>query len=114
VGQPFAASVNLSGTEVPVYRLLVIVISLLVYILIQLFLNRTIFGKAIRRESRTRTRCRAWDQHPSHFYDHFRCRQRPCRFRRLPAFALGRSQTLHGFDMLLLAFVTVILGVWVV
>jgi hypothetical protein len=37
------------GTAIPVYRLMVIVISFLVYFGIWLFLNRTITGKAIRR-----------------------------------------------------------------
>ena len=39
---------NLIGTEVPVYRLIVIGIAVLVYVGIWLFLNRTIIGKAIR------------------------------------------------------------------
>ena len=39
---------NLIGTEVPVYRLIVVAIAFLVYAGIWLFLNRTIIGKAIR------------------------------------------------------------------
>ena len=45
---PIDAQVQILRTEVPVYRLIVIVISLLVYLGIWLFLNRTITGKAIR------------------------------------------------------------------
>lgn len=45
---PIAAQVGIMGTVIPVYRLIVIVISLLVYVGIHLFLNRTITGKAIR------------------------------------------------------------------
>lgn len=45
---PIDAQVGILGTGVPVYRLIVIVISLLVYLGIWLFLNRTITGKAIR------------------------------------------------------------------
>ena len=45
---PINAQVGIFGTGVPVYRLIVIVISLLVYLGIWLFLNRTITGKAIR------------------------------------------------------------------
>jgi branched-chain amino acid transport system permease protein len=45
---PIDAQVTILGTQVPVYRLIVIVISLLVYVGIWLFLNRTITGKAIR------------------------------------------------------------------
>jgi branched-chain amino acid transport system permease protein len=45
---PTAAQINLLGTEIPVYRLLVIVIAIVVYAGIWLFLNRTVTGKAIR------------------------------------------------------------------
>jgi branched-subunit amino acid ABC-type transport system permease component len=45
---PIEMQVRILGTEIPVYRLLVIGISLLVYVGIWLFLNRTITGKAIR------------------------------------------------------------------
>ncbi len=45
---PIEAQVNILGTGIPVYRLIVIGISLLVYLGIWLFLNRTITGKAIR------------------------------------------------------------------
>jgi branched-subunit amino acid ABC-type transport system permease component len=45
---PIDAQVGILGTEVPAYRLIVIGISLLVYLGIWLFLNRTITGKAIR------------------------------------------------------------------
>jgi branched-chain amino acid transport system permease protein len=45
---PVEAQVTILGTEIPVYRLIVIGISLLVYLSIWLFLNRTITGKAIR------------------------------------------------------------------
>jgi branched-chain amino acid transport system permease protein len=111
VGQPFAASVNLSGTEVPVYRLLVIVISLLVYILIQLFLNRTIFGKAIR----------AGIENPDQVQGLGINIRRIFTITFVVASGLaGFGGCLHsplvgvrpymGFDMLLLAFVTVILG----
>jgi branched-subunit amino acid ABC-type transport system permease component len=45
---PIEMQVTILGTEVPVYRLMIIAISLLVYVGIWLFLNRTITGKAIR------------------------------------------------------------------
>jgi branched-chain amino acid transport system permease protein len=48
VKTPFTDQLMLLGTEVPVYRLLVIVIAALVYLGIWLFLNKTIIGKAIR------------------------------------------------------------------
>ncbi len=45
---PIEGQVFIFGTEVPIYRLLVVAIALLVYVGIWLFLNRTIVGKAIR------------------------------------------------------------------
>lgn len=45
---PTMVQVDIVGTEVPVYRLIVVAIAILVYIGIWLFLNRTIIGKAIR------------------------------------------------------------------
>jgi branched-chain amino acid transport system permease protein len=45
---PTAVQIDIIGTEVPVYRLIVIGIAVLVYVGIWLFLNRTIIGKAIR------------------------------------------------------------------
>jgi branched-subunit amino acid ABC-type transport system permease component len=48
VAMPMASQVDVLGTEVPAYRLGVIVIAALVYGAIWLFLHRTIVGKAIR------------------------------------------------------------------
>jgi branched-chain amino acid transport system permease protein len=48
VPTPMDAQVVLLGTEVPVYRVIVIGIAALVYVGIWLFLNKTIIGKAIR------------------------------------------------------------------
>jgi branched-subunit amino acid ABC-type transport system permease component len=45
---PIDAQVYVLGTEIPVYRLVIIGIAGLVYVGIWLFLNRTITGKAIR------------------------------------------------------------------
>jgi branched-chain amino acid transport system permease protein len=45
---PMMAQVDILGTEIPVYRLIVVAIAALVYVGIWLFLNRTIIGKAIR------------------------------------------------------------------
>jgi len=45
---PMMIQLDIAGTEVPVYRLIVIAIAGLVYGGIWLFLNRTIIGKAIR------------------------------------------------------------------
>ena len=48
VAEPIAAQVFVVGTEIPIYRLVIIGIAALVYVGIWLFLNRTIIGKAIR------------------------------------------------------------------
>ena len=48
VAEPIAARVDIIGTEIPIYRLLIVAVAALVYIGIWLFLNRTIIGKAIR------------------------------------------------------------------
>jgi branched-chain amino acid transport system permease protein len=48
VAEPIAAQVFIIGTEIPIYRLVIICIAALVYVGIWLFLNRTIIGKAIR------------------------------------------------------------------
>lgn len=45
---PIAAQVSIFGTDIPVYRLVVVAIAVVVYIGIWLFLNRTIIGKAMR------------------------------------------------------------------
>lgn len=48
VSVPMMTQLDIAGTEVPVYRLIVVAIAGLVYGGIWLFLNRTIIGKAIR------------------------------------------------------------------
>jgi len=48
VPSPIDGLATILGTEIPVYRLIVIVISFLVYFGIWAFLNKTITGKAIR------------------------------------------------------------------
>jgi len=45
---PINTQLNILGTDVPIYRLVVIFVAIAVYIAIWLFLNRTIIGKAIR------------------------------------------------------------------
>ena len=48
VAEPIAARVDIIGTDIPVYRLVIVAVAALVYVGIWLFLNRTIIGKAIR------------------------------------------------------------------
>jgi branched-chain amino acid transport system permease protein len=45
---PINAQIDIIGTDIPVYRLVIVAIAFLVYFGIWLFLNRTIIGKAIR------------------------------------------------------------------
>ncbi|MCC6533658.1 MAG: branched-chain amino acid ABC transporter permease [Burkholderiales bacterium] len=45
---PISTQIDIAGTAVPAYRLIVIVVAIAVYGAIWLFLNRTIVGKAIR------------------------------------------------------------------
>jgi len=45
---PLKEQIDILGTDVPVYRLVVVAVAFLVYAGIWLFLNRTIIGKAIR------------------------------------------------------------------
>ena len=48
VASPIHVMIPILGAQVPLYRLLIFVIAIAVYFLINLFLNKTIFGKAIR------------------------------------------------------------------
>jgi branched-chain amino acid transport system permease protein len=48
VPAPVEAQIGVLGTDVPVFRLIVIAVAFLVYAAIRAFLNRTIIGKAIR------------------------------------------------------------------
>jgi branched-chain amino acid transport system permease protein len=48
VSVPITAQVDLLGTEVPVYRMIVVAVAMLVYAGIWLLLHRTTIGKAIR------------------------------------------------------------------
>ena len=52
---PTLAQVGILGTDVPVYRIMVVVIAFLVYAGIWLFLNRTITAKAIRAANNLKT-----------------------------------------------------------
>jgi branched-chain amino acid transport system permease protein len=45
---PINVQIDILGTDIPVYRLVIVAIAFLVYFGIWLFLNRTIIGKAIR------------------------------------------------------------------
>ncbi len=48
VPDPINAQIDILGTDIPGYRLVIVAVAALVYVGIWLFLNRTIIGKAIR------------------------------------------------------------------
>jgi branched-chain amino acid transport system permease protein len=48
VTMPLGNQINIFGIEIPLYRVVVMIVAVLVYLGIWLFLNRTIIGKAIR------------------------------------------------------------------
>ena len=48
VSTPITAKIPILGVQMPLYRLLIFVTAIVVYVLIQLMLNKTIIGKAIR------------------------------------------------------------------
>jgi branched-chain amino acid transport system permease protein len=48
VAAPIQVMIPILGAQIPLYRLLIFVAAIAVYFLINLFLNQTIFGKAIR------------------------------------------------------------------
>ena len=48
VSTPFSTKIPILGVQMPLYRLLIFVTAIVVYVLIQLMLNKTIIGKAIR------------------------------------------------------------------
>ncbi len=48
VGVPIDVQIDVLGTEIPVYRLIIVAVAVLVYVGIWAFLNRTIIGKAMR------------------------------------------------------------------
>jgi branched-chain amino acid transport system permease protein len=111
VGQPFNIIVRVFDTMVPLYRLLVVAISIVVYVFIHLFLNKTIFGKAIR----------AGIENPDQVQGLGIDIRRIFTITFIVASGLaGFGGALHapfrgvtpymGFDMLLFAFITVILG----
>lgn len=111
VGQPIGTIVPVFGTMVPLYRLLVIGVAALVYIGIHLFFSRTIVGKALR----------AGIENPDQVQGLGIDIRRIFTLTFVVASGLaGFGGALHapfrgvtpymGFDMLLFAFITVILG----
>jgi len=111
VGQPVGAIVSVLGTRVPLYRLLVIAIAGAVYLGIHLFFSKTIVGKALR----------AGIENPDQVQGLGINIRKIFTLTFVVASGLAgfggalhapfRGVTPHmGFDMLLFAFITVVLG----
>ena len=111
VASPVSAIVNILGVKIPLYRILIIFVAIAAYFLIQLLMNRTITGKAIRAGIENRENVEALGINIKNIFT--------LTFVVASAFA-GLGGALYapivmvgpymGFDMLLFAFITVILG----
>ncbi|HAK47535.1 MAG TPA: hypothetical protein DCO79_16640 [Spirochaeta sp.] len=112
VASPISAIVKIfGGVQIPAYRLLIIVVAIAAYILIQLMMNRTIIGKALRAGIDNRENVEGLGVNINKIFT--------ITFIVASAFA-GLGGALNaplvmvgpymGFDMLLFAFITVILG----
>jgi branched-subunit amino acid ABC-type transport system permease component len=106
VGMPFRVMVPITTAGVPLYRLMVFVIGMMVYVLIWVFLNKTIIGKAIR----------AGIENPDQVQGLGINIRKIFTITFVVASGLALNSPLvgiapyMGFDMLLFAFITVILG----
>ncbi len=111
VSSPTTAIIKLLGANIPLYRLLVIATAIVAYILIQTMLNKTIVGRAIQAGVENRDNVQALGININKIFTGT--------FVVASAFA-GLGGALNaplimvgpymGFDMLLLAFITVIVG----
>ena len=111
VSSPITGMANIGGITIPTYRLLIILIAVLAYIIIQLMMNRTIIGKALRAGIDNRENVEGLGVNINKIFT--------ITFVVASAFA-GLGGALNaplvmvgpymGYDMLLFAFITVILG----
>jgi branched-subunit amino acid ABC-type transport system permease component len=111
VSSPTTAIVTILGANIPLYRILVIATAVVAYILIQTMLNKTIIGRAIQAGVENRANVQALGININKIFTGT--------FVVASAFA-GLGGALNaplimvgpymGFDMLLLAFITVIVG----
>jgi len=111
LASPIKKILNLFGLKIPLYRLIIIVVAIATYLMVQMFLQRTIIGKAIR----------AGIENPDNLQGLGINIYRIFTITFVIASALaGLGGALNaplvmvgpymGFDMLLYAFITVILG----
>jgi len=111
VGMPFRVIIPVMGAQVPLYRLVVFVISMSVYVLIWLFLNKTIFGKAIRAGIENPDQVQGLGINIRKIFTiTFVVASGLAGFGGALNAPLVGIAPYMGFDMLLFAFITVILG----
>jgi branched-chain amino acid transport system permease protein len=111
VGMPFRVIVSIMGAQVPLYRLMVFVISMSVYVLIWMFLNKTIFGKAIRAGIENPDQVQGLGINIRKIFTiTFVVASGLAGFGGALNAPLVGVAPYMGFDMLLFAFITVILG----
>jgi branched-chain amino acid transport system permease protein len=111
VASPMQTMVRLLGTSIPLYRVIIVAIAASAYTVLQLLLNKTIAGKAILAGVENRDNVQALGINVNRIFTII--------FVIVSAFA-GLGGALNaplimvgpymGFDMLLFAFITVILG----
>lgn len=111
VGMPFHTLVPILGAHVPLYRIMIFVIGMLVYVLINLFLNKTIFGKAIRAGIENPDQVQGLGINIRRIFTiTFIVASGLAGFGGALNSPLVGVTPYMGFDMLLFAFITVILG----
>jgi branched-subunit amino acid ABC-type transport system permease component len=111
VAAPIHLMIPILGAHIPLYRLLIFVLSILVYILINLFLNKTIFGKAIRAGIENPYQVQGLGINIRRIFTiTFMVASGLAGFGGVLNAPLVGVAPYMGFDMLLYAFTTVILG----
>jgi branched-subunit amino acid ABC-type transport system permease component len=111
VGIPFRTLIPIMGAQVPLYRVMVFLISMAVYVLIYLFLNKTIVGKAIRAGIENPDQVQGLGINIRKIFTiTFVVASGLAGFGGALNSPLVGVTPYMGFDMLLFAFITVILG----
>jgi branched-subunit amino acid ABC-type transport system permease component len=111
VGLPFRVIISIGGAQVPLYRLMVFVIGMMVYVLIWAFLNKTIVGKAIRAGIENPDQVQGLGINIRKIFTiTFVVASGLAGFGGALNSPLVGVAPYMGFDMLLFAFITVILG----
>lgn len=111
VAAPMQTLVSLFGVEVPLYRLMVFVIAMIVYVLIYFFLNKTIVGKALRAGIENPYQVQGLGINIRKIFTvSFVVASGLAGFGGALNAPLSGIFPYMGFDMLLFAFITVILG----